>query len=104
MRVVPYYPVSGIVLQELIELKLNRLGERLGSRGLTFSYSQALVFHLLEHCTQVDSGARLIDHLLESRLTPLIADCLLSAMNSGASLFSIHATLDSSGGIVCECE
>uniref|UniRef100_UPI0013CE5B30 AAA family ATPase n=1 Tax=Pseudomonas viridiflava TaxID=33069 RepID=UPI0013CE5B30 len=29
MRVVPYYPVSGPVLRELIEIKLGRLGERL---------------------------------------------------------------------------
>ncbi|MDU8497660.1 type VI secretion system ATPase TssH [Pseudomonas syringae] len=104
MRVVPYYPITGVALRELVELKLNRLGERLESRGLTFGYSQSLVCHLLERCTQVDSGARMIDQLLESCLTPLIADHLLSAMSSGKALCRVHATLNSSGGIVCEFE
>ncbi|KPX18067.1 ClpB protein [Pseudomonas amygdali pv. dendropanacis] len=104
MRVVPYYPITGVALRELVELKLSRLGERLESRGLTFSYSQSLVCHLLEHCTQSHSGARLIDQLLESSLTPLIADRLLSAMSSGKALCRVHATLDSSGGVVCEFE
>lgn len=104
MRVVPYYPVAGVVLHELIELKLSRLGERLECRGLTFSYSPDLTRHLLECCTQSDSGARLIDHVLESRLTPLIADRLLSAASSGDSVSGVHATLDASGGIVCEFE
>ncbi|PAB25689.1 type VI secretion system ATPase TssH [Pseudomonas savastanoi] len=104
MRVVPYYPITGVALRELVELKLSRLGERLEYRGLTFSYSQSLVCHLLEHCTQSHSGARLIDQLLESSLTPLIADRLLSAMSSGKALCRVHATLDSSGGVVCEFE
>ncbi|SDW69384.1 type VI secretion system protein VasG [Pseudomonas syringae] len=104
MRVVPYYPVEGAVLQELLELKLMRLGERLENRGLTFSYSQELVSHLLERCTQGDSGARLIDRLLESCLTPLITNRLLSAMSTGAVVSVVHATLDGSGGVVCEFE
>ncbi|MFL6879542.1 AAA family ATPase, partial [Pseudomonas marginalis] len=58
MRVVPYYPVGGPVLRELIEIKLQRLGERLARRQLAFDYSQALVDHLAERCTQSDSGAR----------------------------------------------
>ena len=39
MRVVPYYPVGGPVLRELIEIKLGRLGERLNRRQLDFTYS-----------------------------------------------------------------
>ncbi len=101
MRVVPYYPIMGAALRELVELKLVRLGERLQSRGLTFSHSHDLVCHLLEQCTQDDSGARLIDQLLESGLTPLIADHLLGAMSRGDKVVRVHATLDSSGGVVC---
>ncbi|PBQ05417.1 ClpV1 family T6SS ATPase [Pseudomonas congelans] len=104
MRVVPYYPIKGSALREVVELKLVRLGERLESRGLTFSYSHDLVCHLLEQCTQGDSGARLIDQLLESSLTPLIADHLLDAMSRGFKVVRVHATLNSLGGVVCEFE
>ncbi|MFH7456974.1 hypothetical protein, partial [Pseudomonas syringae group genomosp. 7] len=46
MPVVPYYPVTGVAHRELVELKLSRLGEKLESRGQTFSYSPELAFHL----------------------------------------------------------
>ena len=102
MRVVPYYPVGGPVLRELIEIKLGRLGERLARRQLAFSFCQALVDELAERCTQSDSGARLIDHLLEQHVLPLVADRLLDAMAQGESLQRVHATLDAHAGVTCE--
>ena len=102
MRVVPYYPVGGPVLRELIEIKLGRLGERLNRRQLDFTYSQDLVDHLAERCTQSDSGARLIDHLLDLHVLPLVADRLLDAMASGESLKRVHATLDGDASVICE--
>lgn len=102
MRVVPYYQVGGPVLRELIEIKLGRLGERLARRQLAFSFCQALVDELAERCTQSDSGARLIDHLLEQHVLPLVADRLLDAMAQGESLQRVHATLDAHAGVICE--
>ena len=102
MRVVPYYPVGGPVLRELIEVKLDRLGERLNRRQLDFTYSQELVDHLAERCTQNDSGARLIDHLLDLHVLPLVADRLLDAMATGESLKRVHATLDGNTSVICE--
>ncbi|RON35454.1 type VI secretion system ATPase TssH [Pseudomonas brassicacearum] len=102
MRVVPYYPVGGPVLRELIEIKLGRLGERLNRRQLDFTFSQDLVDHLAERCTQSDSGARLIDHLLDLHVLPLVADRLLDAMATGESLKRVHATLDGNASVTCE--
>jgi type VI secretion system protein VasG len=102
MRVVPYYPVSGPVLRELIEIKLQRLAERLTRRQLDFSHSEVLIDHLAERCTQSDSGARLIDYLLDAHVLPLIADRLLDAMAAGEALKRVHATLDDCGAVVCE--
>jgi type VI secretion system protein VasG len=102
MRVVPYYPVSGPVLRELIEIKLLRLAERLERRHVEFSYSQILVDHLAKRCVQSDSGARLIDYLLDSHVLPLIADRLLHAMAAGETLKYAHATLGTHGAVICE--
>ena len=102
MRVVPYYPVGGPVLRELIEIKLARLGERLARRQLVFSFCQPLVDQLAERCTQSDSGARLIDHLLDQHVLPLVADRLLDAMAQGVSLKRVHATLDANACVTCE--
>ena len=102
MRVVPYYPVGGPVLRELIEIKLDRLGERLNRRQLDFTYSQDLVDYLAQRCTQSDSGARLIDHLLDLHVLPLVADRLLDAMATGESLKRVHTTLDGNASVTCE--
>lgn len=102
MRVVPYYPIIGEVLDELVALKLARFGERLQRRQLQFSHCPALVTHLAERCGDSDSGARLIDHLIEQHLQPLVVDRLLAAMASDEPLQRVHATLDGDGALVCE--
>jgi len=102
MRVVPYYPVQGEVLNELVALKLSRFGERLARRQLQFSHCEALVESLAERCTHSDSGARLIDHLIDQHLQPLVVDRLLDAMAGGETLQRVHATLDGQGTVVCE--
>ncbi|RMR00884.1 putative ClpB protein [Pseudomonas savastanoi pv. glycinea] len=101
MRVVPYYPVGGSVMRELVELKLQRLSERLSSRGLVLTSSSELLDHLANRSVQGESGARLIDHLIELHVMPLIADRLLTAMAEGQPVSQIHATLDGVR-IVCE--
>ena len=102
MRVVPYYPIAGEVLDELVALKLARFGERLQRRQLQFSHCPALVSHLSERCCDSDSGARLIDHLIEQHLQRLVVDRLLAAMASDEPLQRVHATLDGDGALVCE--
>ena len=102
MRVVPYYPIQGEVLNELVALKLSRFGERLARRQLQFSHCKAMVEHLAERCTHSDSGARLIDHLIDQHLQPQVVDRLLDAMAGGETLQRVHATLDGNGAVVCE--
>jgi type VI secretion system protein VasG len=102
MRVVPYYPIDGEVLNELVGLKLARFGERLLRRQLQFSHCPALLDNLAERCSHSDSGARLIDHLIDQHLQPLVVDRLLAAMANGENLQRVHATLDGEGTVVCE--
>ena len=102
MRVVPYYPMDSDLLRQLVGLKLARFGERLARRQLAFSHCDGLVEHLAERCTHGDSGARLIDHLIDQHLQPLVVDRLLDAMAAGESLQRVHATLDGDAAVTCE--
>ena len=104
MHVVPYYPVTGEILRELIELKLLRLADRLKGRGLTFAYSEPLVSFLLERCSQGDTGARFVDRLLDTCLIPLIANRLIDAMSDGQDVQRVYATLDAAGLVICELD
>ncbi|WP_022963063.1 type VI secretion system ATPase TssH [Halopseudomonas pelagia] len=102
MRVVPYYPIAGEVLQELVGMKLARFAERLQRRDLTFTHSSALVSYFADRCAQGNSGARLVDRLIDQHLQPLAVDRLLEAMACGEQLQRAHATLDNEGAVVCE--
>lgn len=102
MRVVPYYPVTGEILHDLVRLKLERMGQRLLLRKLAFSYTPELVEHMVERCTHVDSGARYIDQWIERHLLPLVVDRLLETMAQGEPLAQVHARLASDGSPVCE--
>lgn len=101
MHVVPYYPVSGPVLAELVTLKLERLSERLRLRQLTLSYTPQLVEHLADSCQQSPGGARFIDHLLDSQLMPQLVDRLLDAMAGGEQPGTVHVSLDDQARVVC---
>lgn len=102
MRVVPYYPVKGAVLRELIELKLERFGQRLQQRQLGFDYCPALIEYFADRCQHGDSGARLIDLLIDQQLQPRVVDQLLDSMANDSVIKQVHATFDAEGALICE--
>ncbi|KTT38211.1 ATPase AAA [Pseudomonas oryzihabitans] len=102
MRVVPYYPLDGALLGELLQLKLGRLGARLAARRVAFSYAPALLDELAARCLDADSGARRIDLLLEQRVLPLLTDHLLDALAQGRTPRQLHLDVSATGELQCE--
>jgi type VI secretion system protein VasG len=102
MQVVPYYPVACAVMRELISLKLPRFAQRLQKRDVKFTHCDALVDHFAARCTQGETGARLIDRLIDQQLQPLAVDRLLAAIASGEQVRQAHATLDDQGAVTCD--
>ncbi|NVZ50488.1 type VI secretion system ATPase TssH [Pseudomonas sp. B6002] len=102
MRVVPYYPLASERLEDVVRLKLERLGHRLQQRRLTLSFTCELVAHMTDRCLHSDSGARHIDQWIELNLLPQVVDRLLDAMAVGEPFSRVHATLNDAGQPVCE--
>ncbi|GGY68467.1 type VI secretion system ATPase TssH [Pseudoduganella albidiflava] len=98
LKVVPYYPLSDDVLVEIIELKLKRIAKRIAvNHKAEFSYDEALVEAVLARCTEVDSGARNVDNILNGTLLPEVAESVLAKMAEGASISRIAVTADEQG-------
>jgi len=90
VKVVPYYPIADAVLAQIIALKLQRIGQRIHQQHQAeFSYDEALVEAVLARCTEVDSGARNVDHILNGTLLPEIAEAVLEKMAQGAAIGKI---------------
>jgi len=92
MQLVPFYPIADEVLARIIALKLDRIGQRIrASHHAEFSYDSAVVDTVLARCTEVDSGARNVDHILNGSLLPAIAEAVLARMADGVAIASIKA-------------
>ena len=98
MKVVPYYPISDDVLARIIELKLGRIRDRVGANHkAAFEWNAGLVEAVLARCTEVDSGARNVDHILGGTLLPEVAETVLATMAEGGAIRRIRASADSKG-------
>ena len=87
VKVIPYYPISDDVLAEIIELKLGRIRDRIAvNHRAQFSWDESLVDAVLARCTEVDSGARNVDHILNGTLLPELAQQVLGRVAEGARI------------------
>jgi len=99
MKVVPYYPISDDVLVEIIELKLERIRRRIeANHKATFEWDESLVDAVLARCTEVDSGARNVDHILNGTLLPEVAQQVLERIADGIALERIAVRASEAGG------
>ena len=98
LKVVPYYPISDDVLEKIIRLKLDRIAARVATNHhAEFRYDDKLVEAVLARCTEVDSGARNVDHILNGTLLPEIAEEVLSRMAAGGAIARIKVTAAKNG-------
>jgi type VI secretion system protein VasG len=96
--VLPFYPLNDAVLAEIIRLKLARIGQRIArNHQARFSHDEALVEAVLARCTEVDSGARNVDQILNGSVLPEIAVAVLARMADALPLSCIHVGADAHG-------
>ena len=78
MRVVPFFPLHDELLLRIITHKLGKITARLEQQYTTkVTYSEDLIELLLSRCTEVDSGARNIDNILNASVLPALATQIL---------------------------
>ena len=84
MTMVPYLPISPEALGEITRLKLDAVIARLRkNQRIEGTYSDEMVRHIADQCTQVDTGARNIDHILRASLLPYMSVQILERLASG---------------------
>ncbi len=97
--VVPYYPIDDAAMRKIIHLKMGQIARRLQtSHHVPFTYSEELVSAIMTRCTEVESGARNVDHILTGTLLPEVSAEMLSRMISGNALSRVNVTADANNG------
>jgi type VI secretion system protein VasG len=98
LAVVPFYPINDDVLANIIRLKLERIRQRVANNHQAeFQYDDALVNAVLSRCTEVDSGARNVDTILNGTMLPEIADTVLAKMAEGGAIARIKVSATKAG-------
>jgi type VI secretion system protein VasG len=96
--VVPYYPITDDIMRRIIELQLGRIRTRLQeNHRAVFAYDPKLVDEIAGRCTEVESGARNVDHILTRTLLPEISREILAKMATGDAISRVHVSVDSGG-------
>lgn len=95
---IPYHPLSDTMLGEIIELQLGRIGNRVReSRGVPFSYEEAVVDLVRKRCVELESGGRMIDAILTGTLLPRISREILGRLRAGRPLARVHVGVSADG-------
>jgi len=82
MQIVPYFPLHDDLLLKIIEHKLGKIIQRVQMQYKTeVTYSGDLLELILSRCTEVDSGARNVDHILNASVLPALATEILMALS-----------------------
>jgi len=93
--VVPYYPIADDVMRRIIRLQLGRIARRMReNHRARLTYDDALVDAIAGRCTEVDSGARNVDHILTRTLLPELSREFLARLADGRPIAAVHVGLD----------
>lgn len=89
--VVPFYPISDETLQLITHLQLGRIGRRIQeNHKIPFSYDDEIVDLIADRCTEVESGARMVDAIITHTLLPEISQELLTRLIEGKTAQRVH--------------
>jgi type VI secretion system protein VasG len=89
--VIPYFPLGDEILARVVRLQLERIRQRvLRNHSIPLSYDDAAVALIISRCSEVESGARMVDAILTNTLLPEISRHLLNRKIEQRPLERIH--------------
>ncbi len=98
MTIIPFYPIGQDALKEITRLKLGQLEKRLKqNHKMAMDVDPKVVDAIAERCTEVETGARNVDHIISGTLLPKISNEILQQMATGTMPDRISVTLDAKG-------
>ncbi|MDR1686156.1 MAG: type VI secretion system ATPase TssH [Desulfovibrio sp.] len=99
MNVVPYRGLNAAALDSITRMKLEALGDRLQRcNKITLRCSDDVVATIVARCSDVDTGARNIEHILTANVLPQLAQTILEKMSGGGALPPVlELAVDESG-------
>ena len=103
MSIVPFLPINMEAMKMIVGLKMGKLVKRLyDSHRMKFTFDDAVVESISERCTEVETGARNIDHIMNGTLVPQISREILARMAKEEMPDRLNVGLDAEGNFTYE--
>jgi type VI secretion system protein VasG len=98
MHVVPFFTLPPSVMKEIVSLKLNKLVARVaGTHKMKMTYAPEVVDQIAMRCTEVETGARNVDHIMSGTILPQMSREILARMGEEAMPNEVHLNMAEDG-------
>jgi type VI secretion system protein VasG len=105
MAIVPYYGLRGEAMKRIVELKLRRIQRTLMENNkMALDYTPAVMEQIAARCTEVETGARNIEYILDGNILPQLSQQVLTQMSAGAMPAGVHLDVDDAGAFTFRFE
>jgi type VI secretion system protein VasG len=95
---IPYFPLSDEIMRRIIRLKLGKVTRRVFENyGARFDYTENVVDAIAARCTEVDTGARNVDKILNKTLLPELSSEFLNSMADGIEFSQVTVDANDEG-------
>ncbi|MEP6789870.1 MAG: type VI secretion system ATPase TssH [Ramlibacter sp.] len=96
--VVPYYPLGDEQIRSIVNLKLGKLAQRFQrNHRAEFTWDAAVSQAITSRCTEVDSGARNVDHILTQAVLPELSRQVLERISMSDPFGSVRMMVGADG-------
>ena len=103
MTILPFYSLNKEAMRTIVELKLNKVAKMLKQNNkMTLNYTDEVAKQITDRCTEVETGARNIEYILNGNILPRMAQNILSHMTTGGLPSQVELDVDDKGEFVIE--
>ncbi|MCB9897644.1 MAG: type VI secretion system ATPase TssH [Planctomycetes bacterium] len=98
MKVVPFFPLRADVMRTIIGLKVDKIRRRLlRHHKAELRLGDDVVQAVLDRCSEADTGARNVDHILSGTVLPELSRLVLEAMAEGRAVAALAVSVGDDG-------
>ncbi len=99
MTIIPYAPIPRTIMREITEMRLKGLAKRLyTSHRVETHFAPELIDEITRRCTEAETGARNVEHILRGSLIPAVSRVILERMAEGPLPKHLDVSLSPDGG------
>jgi len=103
MDVVPFYSLDQDAMKLIVTLKLGKVkGTLMENNHMDMTWVPAVVDQIAERCTEVETGARNIEYILNGNILPKMSQEILSHMSEGNMPSGVHLDVEEDGAFKIE--